>query len=46
MTSLPADALKEQIIRSASDAHRRILVKGAYVVTMDPAIPDLPGVTC
>lgn len=42
MTSLPADALKEQIIRSASDAHRRILVKGAYVVTMDPAIPDLP----
>jgi cytosine/adenosine deaminase-related metal-dependent hydrolase len=43
-SSLNADtaALASRVVRSAADEHRRILVKGAYVVTMDPALPDLP----
>ncbi|WP_285100725.1 amidohydrolase family protein [Promicromonospora sp. MEB111] len=42
MNSLPADAVSNHVLRSAFDDRRRILVKGAYVVTMDPAVPDLP----
>lgn len=41
MNSLPADAVSNHILRSATDDRRRILVKGAYVVTMDPTLPDL-----
>jgi cytosine/adenosine deaminase-related metal-dependent hydrolase len=37
-----AGAISNDVIQSAADERRRILVKGAYVVTMDPALPDLP----
>ena len=42
MNSLPTDAVSAHVLRSAVDDRRRILVKGAYVVTMDPDLPDLP----
>jgi hypothetical protein len=42
MNSAPIDDLCHAVRNGATDDHRRILVKGAHVATMDPALPHLP----
>lgn len=40
--SMGADPTAAEIARTAADPKRRILLRGGVVLTMDPAVPDLP----
>jgi cytosine/adenosine deaminase-related metal-dependent hydrolase len=42
MTTEPAAATLDALRRHASDLHRRILISGATIVTMDPELGNLP----
>ncbi|PJJ73605.1 cytosine/adenosine deaminase-related metal-dependent hydrolase [Diaminobutyricimonas aerilata] len=42
MNARPANTVSDLVLKTADEEDRRILIRGAYVVTMDPTQPDLP----